>query len=201
MSLASCSYEESITISDVIEYLFCPRFTYFMHCLGIPQREGRLFKVQKGRALHETKEKTNVGYLRKRYGVKDKLTAVYLCSKKYRIRGIMDEVLFLEDGSVAPLDYKFAKYHNRVFKTHKYQSALYGLMIAEHFNRPVYRGFLCYTRSGNKIVELPFNEKLFQQAEHVIQNILCIIQKEQFPEITGNKKRCIDCCYKRICPQ
>ena len=199
--MESCFSEECITISDVIEYLFCPRFTYFMHCLGIAQHEGRLIKVQKGRSLHKSREKTNLGYLRKRYGVTDKLTGVYLYSKKHRIRGIMDEVLFLEDGSAAPLDYKFAKYHNRVFKTHKYQSALYGLMIAEYFNCPVYRGYLCYTRSGNKIVELPFNEKLFQQAENVIQNIFCIIQKEQFPEITGNKKRCIDCFYKRICPQ
>ncbi len=171
-----------------------------MHCLGIPQHEGRLIKVQKGRALHKSKEKTNLGYLRKRYGVTDKLTGIYLCSKKHRIRCIMDEVLFLEDGSVAPLDYKFAKYHNRVFKTHKYQSALYGLVIAEHFNRPVYRGYLCYTRSENKIVEITFNEKLFQQAEDIIRNIFCIIQREQFPETTGNKKRCIDCCYRRICP-
>jgi CRISPR-associated exonuclease Cas4 len=198
--LASCLSEESITISDVIEYLFCSRFTYFIHCLGIPQREGRLIKVQKGRTLHRSKEKTNIGYLRKRYGVTDKLTGIYLCSRKYRIRGIMDEVLFLDDGSAAPLDYKFAKYRNRVFKTHKYQSALYGLMVAEHFNLPVYRGYLCYTRSRNKIVEIAFNEKLLQQAKDIIRNIFNIIQKEQFPETTENKKRCIDCCYRRICP-
>ena len=198
--MASCFSEESITISDVIEYLFCPRFIYFIHCLGIPQREGRLIKVQKGRALHKSKEKTNLGYLRKRYGVTDKLIGVYLCSEKHRIRGIMDEVLFFDDGSAAPLDYKFAKYGNHVFNTHKYQSALYGLMIAEHFNRPVHRGYLCYCRSGNKIVEIPLNEKLFQQAEDIITNIFFIIQKEEFPEMRGNKKRCVDCCYRRLCP-
>jgi len=27
--LESCSSRGSITISDVIEYLYCPRFTYF----------------------------------------------------------------------------------------------------------------------------------------------------------------------------
>ncbi len=198
--MASCFSEESITISDVIEYLFCPRFTYFIHCLGIPQREGRLIKVQKGRALHKSKEKTNLGYLRKRYRVTDKLIGIYLCSKKHRIRGSMDEVLFFDDGSAAPLDYKFAKYSNHVFNTHKYQSALYGLMIAEHFNRPVHRGYLCYCRSGNKIVEIPLNEKLFQQAGDIIKNIFFIIQREEFPEVTGNKKRCVDCCYRRICP-
>lgn len=199
--MASCFSEESITISDVIEHLFCPRFTYFMHCLGIPQGEERLIKVQKGRSLHKRKEKANLGYLRKRYGVTDKITGVYLCSKKHRIRGILDEVLFVEDGSAAPLDYKFAKYSKGVFKTHRYQSALYGLLMAEHFDCPVYRGYLCYTRSRNKIVEIPFNEKLFQQAEDIIRNIFHIIQREEFPEATGTKKRCIDCCYKRICPQ
>lgn len=197
----SCFSEESITISDVIEYLFCPRFVYFIHCLGIPQREGRLIKVQKGRVLHKSKEKTNFGYLRKRYGVTDKLTGIYLSSKKHRIRGVMDEVLFFDDGSVAPLDYKFAKYVNRVFRTHKYQSALYGLMIAEHFNRPVHKGYLCYVRSGNKIIEIQFNERLFQQAQDVVNNIFSIIQREAFPEATGNTKRCVDCCYRRICPR
>lgn len=197
--MTSCFFDESITISDVIEHLFCPCFTYFIHCLGIPQREGRLLKVQKGRNLHTTKEKTNISYLRKRFGVTKKLSGLYICSKKLRIRGIMDEVLFLSDGSAAPLDYKFAKYKNRVFKTHRYQSALYGLMVSEYFELPVNKGYLCYTRSKNKIIELPFNEKLFQQAKNIIQNIFDIIQTEKFPKITKNKSRCIDCCYRRIC--
>jgi CRISPR-associated exonuclease Cas4 len=38
-----------VTVSDALEYLFCPRFIFFMHCLGIAQREERRYKVQKGR--------------------------------------------------------------------------------------------------------------------------------------------------------
>jgi CRISPR-associated exonuclease Cas4 len=197
--LEQYSSEESITISDVIEYLFCPRFTYFIHCLSIPQHEAQLVKVRKGRALHETKEKTNLGYLRKRYGVTAKLTSVYLCSRKYKIRGIMDEVLFLNDGTAAPLDYKFAKYDGHIFQTYKFQSALYGLMISDFFNRPVNRGYLCFCRGGNKIVEINFNEKLFETAKDIIKKIFFIIQNEEFPEKTGNSKRCIDCCYRKIC--
>ena len=198
--MVQCFSDGSITTSDVIEYLFCPRFVYFIHCLRIPQREGRLIKVQKGRVVHKSKEKTNLGYLRKSYSVSDKLVGVYLNSKKYRIRGVMDEVLFFDDGSASPLDYKFAKYTSKVFRTYKYQSALYGLMIAEHFKRPVYKGYLCYTRSGNKIVEVPFNGKLFQQVCYVVDSVLSVIQKETVPEPTGSRKRCVDCCYRRICP-
>ncbi|MFA5573381.1 MAG: CRISPR-associated protein Cas4, partial [Candidatus Bathyarchaeia archaeon] len=100
--MVQCFSDGSITTSDVIEYLFCPRFVYFIHCLRIPQREGRLIKVQKGRVVHKSKEKTNLGYLRKSYSVSDKLVGVYLNSKKYRIRGVMDEVLFFDDGSASP---------------------------------------------------------------------------------------------------
>ena len=32
-----------VTVSDALEYLFCPRFIFFMHCLGIAQREERRF--------------------------------------------------------------------------------------------------------------------------------------------------------------
>ena len=43
-----------VTVSDALEYLFCPRFIFFMHCLGIAQREERRYKVLKGRELHES---------------------------------------------------------------------------------------------------------------------------------------------------
>ena len=47
-----------ITISDVLEYLFCPRFIYYIHCLDIPQYEESRFKVIKGREVHDEKRIT-----------------------------------------------------------------------------------------------------------------------------------------------
>ena len=34
-----------VTTSILLEYLFCPRFIYFMNCLCIPQNEDKRFKV------------------------------------------------------------------------------------------------------------------------------------------------------------
>ena len=45
----------SVTASDILEHLFCPRFTYFQDYLQIPQHEEKRFKVQKGRTVHENK--------------------------------------------------------------------------------------------------------------------------------------------------
>ncbi|MFU8652865.1 CRISPR-associated protein Cas4 [Methanotorris formicicus] len=189
--------EEMITVSDVVEYMYCPRFVYFERVLGIPQHEEKREKVLIGRNIHELKEKINKNYIRKSINAKAKFLNVYLSSKKYRIVGIVDEVLELEDGSYAPLDYKFAEYKNKLFKTHKYQSILYGLLIKENFNVEVNRGFVVYVRSGNLVKEIKFKQKDFDDAIGFIDLIFDIIENEEFPlDIKVNKRKCIDCCYR-----
>jgi len=193
------SFNGSLTASDVIEYLFCPRFIYFIHCLGIPQREGRLFKVVKGRELHRKREKSNTAYLRRDLGVERKEVSVYLSSPQLRVRGLVDEVLFLNDGTAAPLDFKFVKFRNFLFRTHRIQSALYGLLIQEHFNVPVERGYVCYIRDSNTLREVEFTEKLLGEAVEAVNTIFDIIQKGFYPKATRSKAKCVDCCYRRIC--
>ncbi len=94
----------SITITQAMAYLFCPRFTYFEECLGIPEHEETRFKVLMGREVHAQKVKMNPDYLRKRIQVERKVASVYLASPALRLRGIVDEVLWLSDGTMAPLE-------------------------------------------------------------------------------------------------
>ncbi len=188
-----------ISVSDVLEYLFCPRFIYFMHCLGIAQREERRYKVQKGRELHEAREKTNRDYVRKRLNCVRKEISVYLTSHKYHFKGEVDEVLFLDDGTAAPMDYKYAEFKDAIYRTHKYQAVLYGLLIMEHFGVEVNRGFVCYTRSNNHVVEIEFRQKDFERARLMVHEILMIIKRGYYPDGTGQKARCVDCTYRNIC--
>lgn len=191
--------EVFITVSDVMEYLFCPRFIYFMHCLGIPQREEKRYKVLKGRELHEIREKVNRDYLRKKLNCTGKEISAYLTSRKYHIKGEVDEILFLDDGTAAPLDYKFAEFKETLFRTHKYQSALYGLLIMENFGVEVKRGFVCYARSNYRVEEINFQEADFKKAKWMIQEILSIIQRGFYPEGSKQKARCVDCTYRNLC--
>ena len=191
--------DTTITVSDVIEYTFCPRFTYFMYCLSIPQHEEKRFKVVKGRDIHDKKTKLDKKYLRKKLGVDRKEVSVYLSSPKYHIRGIVDEVLFLEDGTAAPLDYKFAEYKGRVFGTYKSQALLYGLMISDIYEIEVRKGFICYTRSNNIVKEITFEKSDFERVVKTVDEILDIIQKGFYPKKTKYSNKCIDCCYRNIC--
>lgn len=189
----------SITPSLVIEYLFCPRFIYFMEVLKIPQHEDKRFKVQKGRMVHQYKSSLNMKYKRKKLGVIDKKIEQELASLTYHIHGVVDEILFLNDNTAAPLDYKFARYKEKIFKTYKTQSIMYGLLIKDNYNIDVRKGYIVYTRSNHHIEEIAFNEKDFHRTITIINNILKIMELNFFPKSTKYKKRCMDCCYKTIC--
>lgn len=190
--------EFSITASNLLEYLFCPRFTYFELYLAIPQHEEKRFKVQQGRTVHDEKASLNPDYLRKKIGCIERKTGVYLASEE-GLRGVVDEILFLKDGTAAPLDYKYAEYKDRTFINHKYQLAFYGTLIKEHFSRPVNRGYIIYTRSCNKLIEVSITEKMYLDLHNVIRGLLSVAQKGIYPGPTKYRAQCTDCCYGNIC--
>src|SRR5437763_11541311 len=151
-----------LTPSDVLEHLFCGRFTYFERHLLLPEFQERREKVRRGRELHAVRETTNRAYLRKRLGVIDKRIDVSLASPRHHLRGRLDEVLFFADGTAGPLDYKFARDPGRVYPTLRLQSAIYALLIGANFGVPVRRGYLVYTRSRNRMVEVTYQPEEFR---------------------------------------
>jgi CRISPR-associated exonuclease Cas4 len=188
-----------ITPSEVIEYLFCPRFTYFLNVLKVDQHEHRRKLVNKGRDIHELKLVQNKDYLRKKAGAVDKIQDVYLSSEKLRLVGRVDEVLFLDDGTAAPLDYKFAFWENKVFKTYIMQQTLYALLIEEHFSITVSRAFLVYVRSRNHLEEIAITPSRKQKAQKILDDIFNIITLSQFPNVKKIKRKCEDCTYRNLC--
>jgi CRISPR-associated exonuclease Cas4 len=188
-----------ITPTELLEYNFCPRFIYFMNVLKIPQYEDRRYKVQKGRSEHEKRQKNNPDYLWKKLGAVERQSNVYLISDKYHIRGIADEVITMPDGTLAPVDYKYAKYPDFVYKSHKIQTLCYCLMIEDIFEKQVKNGYIFYIREGSRQVKIPFTSASKDEITENIKTVLKIIQQEGMPPPTPVKSRCMDCTYKNIC--
>lgn len=188
-----------IPASVLLEYLFCPRFIYFMNCLCIDQNEEKRYKVLMGRELHKGKQRVNIDYLRKRIGCVKKEMGVYMASDRYHIHGEVDEVLSLSDGTMAPLDYKYAEYRDTIFRTQRYQSVFYGLLIRENYRKEVNKGYICYTRSKNLLKEIEIRSEDFVELEAMIEEIIDITQKCYYPKRTKFKAQCVDCCYKNLC--
>lgn len=188
---------QSFYPSQIIEYLFCPRYTYFEYVLRIPQYEEKFYKVMKGRDMHNEKLERNKDYLRKKIGVEEKWLDQYLGMEG--LRGKVDEVLRLHDGTYAPLDYKFALWNDKVFETYKQQLYCYAVLIEQNFGVKVNRGYLVYIRSAHKLVEVAIPQNAKEAITASTGEMLRIIEGNYFPKATKYKKRCLNCTYRNIC--
>lgn len=118
-----------------------------------------------------------------------------ICNRK------VDEVLLLEDGSYAPLDYKFAEWKERLYDTYRQQLICYAVLIEDNFGGEVKKGFLVYIRSSNKLIEVDINEKAKEEIKESMAAMAEIISKNFFPKATKFKQRCLNCTYRNICIQ
>lgn len=188
-----------LTPSDVLQHIYCPRFTWFMQVQHIPQHEETRFKVLRGREVHRRRSLENREYLRRRIGAIKREINVYLASSGLRLRGIVDEVLWLKDGTMAPLDYKYTEERDWVFKTHETQVTLYALLIQDIYRQPVERGYVAYVRDGSQLHEIPVTEAAKDEMACLVEEIFTIIRTNRLPARTPSRLRCEDCCYKNIC--
>jgi CRISPR-associated exonuclease Cas4 len=120
-------------------------------------------------------------------------------SEKLKLVGRVDEVLFFKDGTAAPLDYKYAEYEERIYKTHLIQQACYTLLIEETFQCPAHKAYICYVRSNNFLKEIIVSEALKKRAIEIVDEIFDILNENYFPAKTKSKARCLDCTYRNIC--
>ena len=151
----------------------------------------------KGREIHNEKLERNKSYLRKKIGVKNKYLDQYLGTDG--LRGKVDEVLELNDGSFAPLDYKFAQWKDKIYETYKQQLYCYAVLIEKNFDTVVNKGFLVYTRSKHKLVEVKITKTDKEKIQKSMLAMTEIVTKNRFPKATSYKKRCLNCTYRNVC--
>lgn len=188
-----------ITISDMLEYIFCPRYPYYMHVLSISQHEGRRFKVLKGREVHERKAQENTCYLRKKLSVCQRAEEVFLVSERLQIKGVVDVVLWLSDGTMAPFEYKYSEYLGSMPETYIMQLAFQGALIQEFYQNSVTHGYVSFVRSNNRVEEVLLPVDVYHRLENILEEISVIIQEGYYPEKVQYSNRCRDCTYRNLC--
>lgn len=191
--------EPMVTPYEVLEYIYCPRFSYFQNVLKIPQFEENRFKVKLGRKVHQKRMEQNREYVRKKIAAESKLIDVYLAAPQLRLKGRVDEILVMRDGSLSPLDYKFAPFRTKAYQTHIVQIVLYGFLIRSCYAAKVTRGYIAYIRGGNNVIEVPMSDENEALARDALTSFFAILDQELQPQRTKYRTRCTDCCYKNIC--
>lgn len=182
------------TITDLKQYMYCPRIFYYHACL--PRIRPVTYKMQSGIAAHE-KERDKAA--RRSFHMVQALSGerlfdVSVMDNELGLTGQIDEVVQTVDEWI-PVDYKLARkagYHFRI------QLAAYAMMLAKITELPVKRGFL-YLIPARKAVEVPITATLQRQVQQAIVEMRRAFEHELMPPATDWRQRCQDCEFRRFC--
>lgn len=186
--------KDKLTSADFINYNYCPRIIYFIHVLKQPQTKSP--KQKKGMEKDFSFKKTKRTKIIKKYQVPlVKKYNVLLESKEFVTK--VDCIAIDKENNLAfPIQAKYSYEPRKVYRTQKFQLMLEAHLIEQLFNFKVPCGYIKYIKSNTlRKVWLENKEQLLT----IANEIRSIIVNEKFPEATKYKKRCIDCCYRRMC--
>lgn len=188
--------EKYITPSEMLEFLYCNRFIYYMNVLGVPQNEEKRYNVTKGRDMHKDREKHK--YILKQTKATGSINEVSIECNEYRIRGKVDSILILTDFEYAPLDYKYSEYAGVVYDTYINQLVMYAVMIESVYSIEVTKGFILYCKNGHHLETVIIGDKEKRKMVSDIES--CIkVMGGIYPKTRVSSKKCEDCCYRNIC--
>jgi CRISPR-associated exonuclease Cas4 len=179
--------KETISISALNQYVFCPRRCALMHVEGIWSDNEH---TAKGTILHKNADER--GYETAREA--KCLRALPLYSEKYGLNGRAD-IVEIHAGEMIPVEYKKGK--RREFDNDNIQLAAQALCLEEMFRIVVKRGFV-YHATSKKRREVLFDETLRRETVNTIENVRRLLQTQTIPA-AEYKPRCHGCSLYGTC--
>jgi CRISPR-associated exonuclease Cas4 len=197
--------EEFISVTDIKQYIYCPRIVYFDRVLhatpifGSQQEDSK--ELHEDYVKKELRRKDAVYYSPEFVGA-EKILFTTLSSSRYGLQGNMDCIIKTARAEYIPVEYKnMNSDKGRVFMQHKYQLVGYALLIEDNFNTVVRRAFVDYIPEGLILqFEITPTMKIF--VKRVLGHIRRIIKDEELPPIRVAKYKCAGGCgHKQTCQQ
>jgi CRISPR-associated exonuclease Cas4 len=200
---ASDIAEDSVSVTDIKHYIYCPRLIYFDRVLHATPVFGSQQEASK--ELHED-------YVRKELRRKDavfyssdfvgaeKLLFASLSSSGLGLQGNVDCIIKTAGGEFVPVEYKnMSSDRGRVCMDHKYQLVGYALLVEENFGTVVRRGFVNYLPEA-LVLEFEITPSMKSYVKRVLGHIKRIIKDEELPPIRVAKHKCQGGCgHKQTC--
>jgi CRISPR-associated exonuclease Cas4 len=183
---------KNITATDIMNHHYCPRINYYVHVLRIPQ--ATTTKEYQGRKKYdEFKDKSKRNKIIPELPTLPRKYDVYLECNGIATR--TDCILF-DRNEAMPVQVKYASRPAKTHQTTYHQLLLEAFLIETILEKKVKQGFIKYQLSGG-VVHVKLSES--NKIRNTIEKIKEYIQSERLPKPTLRKKRCTDCCYKKLC--
>lgn len=185
-----------ISVTNVVEHCFCPRFTYYSLILGLAQFEGKRGTVRAGRKLHKQYEKTNVSYIPSGFANAKKITEAKLYSSKHEFVGIVDQA-YVGNGSITLVERKFTD-STVIWPTVRVQVGLLSILLEENYGMPVSKCILVFSKSKRVVKDLLVTDSLKNDALAMLEKTRQTIDTCVVPDADPSAK-CNHCCYRNVC--
>ncbi len=175
-----------IDVSDVVQYLYCPRKVYFIKVAGIRIQKP---KMEEGKRAQAEVERNIRRFAEKMGGELE--TGIYLESQRYRIKGLLDAMV-KTDSSLYPVDVKLSRFDS-VSYSWKMQLTAYALLLEENFEKSVRLGYI-YIVGTRKLIEVRIEPEDRRSLMRIIRKVEEIIGSEKYPSASKSKK----CSYCEV---
>ncbi|MDH7578357.1 MAG: CRISPR-associated protein Cas4 [Bacillota bacterium] len=183
-----------LKVSDIKQYLYCPRIIYFTYVLPVEKKTTP--KMEIGKEEHLKTARLEGRRRLRAYGLTEgeRFFNTYLFSPRLGLEGVLDMYLAVPRGSF-PVDFKNTC---RLAVNHKYQLLAYALLLEDQLGRPVRGGFIYLIPLGRAVyVEATPEARLY--TKRLLGAIRGLIGQEQFPSLPRRAGRCADCEYRNYC--
>jgi len=176
-----------IDVSDVVQFLYCPRKVYFLKVAGFRITKPKMEegKMEQERAIEKLEKMAEIlgGKL---------LKNVPLESERYGLKGILDALIVTKE--LLPVDIKLSKFSS-VSYAWKMQLTAYSVLVEENFGTNVKKAGI-FLNGKLKEIQITPNDK--RALERVLEQIWGIMESESYPKATKSKK-CGYCEMQKFC--
>jgi len=197
--------EDFVSVTDIKQYIYCPRIVYFdrvLHATPIfGSQQGDSKELHEDYVAKELKRKDAIYYSPEFVGAQ-KIMFSSLCSSTYGLQGNVDCIIKTAKAEYIPVEYKnMNSDRGRVCMQHKYQLVGYALLIEDNFDTVVKRAFVDYIPE-RLILQFEITPTMKTFVKRVLGHIRRIIKDEELPPIRVAKHKCTGGCgYKQTCQQ
>ncbi len=200
-----------LTVTDIKQYVFCPRVVYFTYCMTLIRPTTT--KMELGKQSHTREENLQ----KRRTLVKYQLIKgerrfnLRLKSERLGLNGMLDMAIFTRREAI-PVEFKMSTKGPSL--NHKYQLAAYAMLLEDELfirgkprvicrgplkpRRYVRRGFIHYIPT-RRVHEIEITPNMKEYVKRIITDIREMVANESMPEATRRKNRCRDCEFARFC--
>jgi len=188
-------------VTDLKQYVVCPRIVYYRYCL--PRVRPITGLMEEGTLRHEEEDTREERRSLRNYGVSDgeRIPHLALRSTELGLTGRLDLAIATpsrnaENAEGVVVEYKYSE--QKAGPHFALQLAAYALLLEKAWNIPVKRGYI-YSIPLKRAEAIPITPHLRKKVIQTIQHIQRIVDCELMPAPTSTQYRCVTCEFRRFC--